>query len=83
MVKMVFFSFYIGITQDNQGEGTWKWNGSKFSFTLVSYLTQTEVQGYLTVVSYNGVEYLVMNDQGNDIYWKQVKAQTNHKIANH
>ena len=70
-----FFSFYIGITQDNQGEGTWKWNGSKFSFTLVSYLTQTEVQGYLTVVSYNGVEYLVMNDQGNDIYWKQVKAQ--------
>ena len=23
-----FFSFYIGITGDNQGEGTWTWNGN-------------------------------------------------------
>lgn len=71
-----FFSFYIGITGDNQGEGTWTWNGNGFDYTLASFLNQTEVQGCLTVLSYNGVDYLVMNDQGADIYWKRNSPST-------
>lgn len=71
-----FFSFYIGITQDNQGEGTWEWNGNGFDYTLTSFLDQTEVRGHLTIEPYNGEDYLVMNDKGKKVYWKRSNPNT-------
>ena len=65
------FSFYIGITQDNQGEGTWEWNGNGFDYKLTSFIDQTEARGHLTIEPYNGEDYLVMNDRGKKVYWKQ------------
>lgn len=75
-----FFSFYIGITGDNQGEGTWTWNGNGFDYTLASFLNQAEVQGDLTIVPYNGTDYLVMNDRGKDIYWRQTNSSVESSV---
>ena len=71
-----FFSFYIGITQDNQGEGTWEWNRNGFDYTLTSFMNQTEVRGHLTIEPYNGEDYLVMNDRGKKVYWKRSDQNT-------
>ena len=75
-----FFSFYIGITADNQGEGSWTWNGNGFDYTLTSTLNQAEVQGDLTIVPYNGTDYLVMNDRGKDIYWRQTNSSVESSV---
>lgn len=65
------FSFYIGITQGNQGEGTWEWNGNGFDYKITSFIDQTEARGHLTIEPYNGEDYLVMNDRGKKVYWKR------------
>lgn len=75
-----FFSFNIGIAADNQGEGTWTWNGNGFNYTLTSTLNQAEVQGDLTIVPYNGTDYLVMNDRGKDIYWRQTNSSVESSV---